>query len=108
MRYFAVAVLSASTLLLSGVPGGAQSDAQYRQVADKVVGQLLSVKPGDVVVVYADPTHLALVDEVATSVRAAGAHPIVSMGDNHYRKPVRRRGRWSSVTRESTVRSYRR
>jgi aminopeptidase len=81
MRRIIVGLLSLAVLCAAG-PGGGQSEAQNQQFADKLVNQLLGVRQGNVVVITADPTHLALTEDIATSVSAAGAFPIVNMGSN--------------------------
>jgi len=82
MRRFIIAAISACLLLCAPLPALSQSEASNSQFADKLVRQLLGVKPGDVVVINADPTHLAITEDIAASVMAVGAFPIVSMGSN--------------------------
>ena len=80
MRRVITALLSLAVLCAAG-PGG-PSEAQNQQFADKLVQQLLGVRQGNIVVIVADPTHLALTEDIATSVSALGAFPIVALGSN--------------------------
>jgi leucyl aminopeptidase (aminopeptidase T) len=82
MRVFTLAVLSSVLLLSATVPGASQTAQSNDQFANKLVHQLLGVRPGNVVVITADPTHVALAEAIATSVYATGAFPIISYGSN--------------------------
>lgn len=82
MRAFTVAVLSSVLLLSATVPGASQGAQSSQQFANKLVHQLLGVRPGNVVVITADPTHIALAEAIATSVFAMGAFAIISYGSN--------------------------
>ncbi len=105
MRLLAVGII-ASVLLLCAVPGAAQNAQSNQQFANKLVHQLLGVRPGNVVVITADPTHIALAEEIATSVYAVGAFAIVSYGSNRMNRLYFERvpARFDSLSPKSTLR----
>lgn len=77
-----VAIMSSLLLLCAVVPGASQSAQSNQQFSTKLVHQLLGVRPGNVVVISADPTHIGMAEDIATSVAAVGAFPIVAYGSN--------------------------
>jgi len=83
MRFFLVGIVSSLLLLCATLPGASQSAQSNQQFANKLVHQLLGVRAGNVVLISSDPTHIALAEEIATSISAMGAYPIIVYGSNH-------------------------
>ena len=78
MRHFFTRVgFLLGALLLGAQATTAQTGSQERQFADKLVHQVLKPQVRSVVVVFADRTHLSLAEEIALSIRSAGAFAII-------------------------------
>ncbi len=106
MRLFVVGIVSSVLLLCATVPGASQSAQSNQQFANKLVNQLLGVRPGNVVVISADPTHIALAEDIATSVSAIGAFSLVVYGSNRMNRLYYERvpARYDSLTPKAVMR----
>jgi leucyl aminopeptidase (aminopeptidase T) len=83
MRRFLTSLTLAATTLGSLTFGvDAQSESKGRQFASKLVREVLHARTGDVVVLFADPSSMTLIEDIATNLREVGAFCIVDMGSN--------------------------
>lgn len=57
--------------------------ADYKSVAEKVVGQSAGVREGDLVLVYGSDEDLPLLEEIGLEVRKRGASALISAGTEH-------------------------
>jgi len=105
VRFLAVAVVIALLTAFNGPSAAQSSDAQ---VADKIVTQLLAVKPGQVVLISADPTHLGLAEDISVSVSAIGAYPVIVEGSNRLNRLYWERvpARYDSLPPKAVLKLY--
>lgn len=83
-----VSILLLLSVLFCVAPAAvrAQTESQNQQFANALVGNVLHAKTGDIVVIYADSSHMPLVEHIVTQLRKVGAHAIADIGSNRETK----------------------
>ena len=75
-RNVTLVVCALSSLAVAGPPKAPDLAA----TAEKIVGDVLGVKAGEVVVIEADPADKAMVDELFVAIGKRGASPLPRIG----------------------------
>ena len=86
MRRFLIVAASAVALLWTAVPATPQTESQNERFAQTVVRQLLNVQGGKVLVVFGNPEHVTLAEDIATEAFAIGANAVVTLASNRMNK----------------------
>jgi leucyl aminopeptidase (aminopeptidase T) len=86
MHRLLLPIMLATIALLVPISSNSQGEDQNQQLATKLVTNVLHAKTGDIVVIFADSTRMALVEDLYLSLRHIGAFAITDIGSNRLNK----------------------